>query len=1590
MPLPSPDTTANMPKVEQESPKPNIEPKVPQPQGEAEAEMVDVIDSNASNPDEALKALSKFSLKDRLISRLSRGGKTPVKVATEAENVADNASKDEVDMVASEDTQPSQDEESQTISSEYKTILDEVRQEKVDDPSGFKTLKEKVEANATPKEVPQRQFTDEDRARHQKLLALAQSKKYHVVGSLKRPEEFIKLVELLETQVVFRDSEYQEFDQKPTQEEQDSFEQKWAGKGYGNVRVFEDLDHKWHTVVEKPHPFDVRESQVPFLRELTNAGRNPGEALQALGKLRIYSLYDVANHYGSKAPKNVTNFLSSPHLLEVAQAVNRINQFEVSYDHRNEFLGQLTQFANSSEAVNLTPDLLDKVNVLSLAMQRKVHLDDLPIYERIISNGDSFNFLVAALNTPTERPISWRAPVFESMEKLQRDNLIKPLADLMQSGIYVPLEGFTSSSGIDESSESYQNLRGFAQSPEVAKFLADKDLQDFAKVVEKLTGKKNSLKTIAEASGRREGVVAFLKTATDEDRKYWREDIYSDPLLSANNFLSDNEAAGIFFNPDFQEYIARLQADTGITFNVRDYTNLFKLEDYNRTENPKSLPIELFKMRRMLELFQYEDVGEIVNGMANNHHSDEYRSALQKLKNYYSTASFTSRENVRRTLVGRLVQDSKLDIDSLSDEDFLVLGTLESFGNKDIKQLAMAEDSFPRLSPNVFSRYRMLHKVFGYQNLDQDFAREVLGYQGRLMEHGKPAKAFTDLMIKHKLLGGGIEEFLTPKVLAQYGENERIPLELLTSVPNQLQLLMGNEASFPNLSQDRLRTYTVLKDIFQYGNIDFIDNGIVDVISTSTTPEEFFRNGMPTRKLVDELINQEQFLNLPKFLTPNVLAQYDSPERKKIVNLAIGNMDANSISRFFTEDIVAQYNANERDVLRVWLDLPNDLKAEVIRETPNFPDISAESVERYRIAGEAIKKIKSSQSPEIKRLEQQIVGQLWKAENPQQALDQIISVFEKNNLPLVGKVYRVFEILHPSQELERKLIRDRNAQLSPVLTEAGSRRRYDIIYRDLLKVNIDSDNPSLYAYLSALRDGQVLADKAALEGFASLDPDSEIPQLTRFLNKMDTLYTNSLYGRRAGGNFANPASLGERVDNLRRTFNLREGESLTERVGNMFVRPLGYADIGQVIERMDEVRNNANLRNIQFYTESMNSGSGKLPLAAGDLLKGVESEYLEAFFQNGSVAKEYLGASSDSDSTPFDTDVSEILPSHITGNYSDKLDQSLAREYGDLVFVFRNRGQFQESNVDNARYDPTKYELFASGVRGENHYGIRTGIASTEIDAMFVQGRLASDEAGQERVFFDIAQSGFYIPVMNADGDILFTPEDFERYKLKTEVINEVLEQPVFNPTDLISKYKESPYLTRLYGESVGVSEGYSLERHTEMVMGQFEKYFSPSWSSPVLNRGQMRIVLSLHDLGKPLAVQVTGSTRAQHEYTMKFVPPILERLGFSTRQAEIAAAVVDQDYLGDYIKGEQNAIQTAEAIKNKAIEVGLPTKDLMELLRVYYMSDAGSYTADAGGVASLDRLFDFGVDEQGDKQVKFSTDTQEKYSALLQQVYTA
>ena len=203
-----------------------------------------------------------------------------------------------------------------------------------------------------------------------------------------------------------------------------------------------------------------------------------------------------------------------------------------------------------------------------------------------------------------------------------------------------------------------------------------------------------------------------------------------------------------------------------------------------------------------------------------------------------------------------------------------------------------------------------------------------------------------------------------------------------------------------------------------------------------------------------------------------------------------------------------------------------------------------------------------------------------------------------------------------------------------------------------------------------------------------------------------------------------------------------------------------FAGIETMQEAKDYITNKiqaAEQRNIDASRQDM-------VLEEGDYIKGISGGilYLGNILQNGSVSKEYLGASADSDATPLDTDVSRIMSSE--GTTKDKIFKTEAASYGDVYFVLKGDDRFlitrDENGEHDVKRDKDKLEIFKTGVIGGGHYGIRTGFSSSDINYI-----VTSDY--DEKIALEIVMNGFYIPIANLDGKIIFTYQDYQMLKSK-------------------------------------------------------------------------------------------------------------------------------------------------------------------------------------------------------------------------------
>ncbi len=472
-------------------------------------------------------------------------------------------------------------------------------------------------------------------------------------------------------------------------------------------------------------------------------------------------------------------------------------------------------------------------------------------------------------------------------------------------------------------------------------------------------------------------------------------------------------------------------------------------------------------------------------------------------------------------------------------------------------------------------------------------------------------------------------------------------------------------------------------------------------------------------------------------------------------NIAYGFLEAAWVSSIFLDesDMVAA-NTKRLKIISAYLKLEDIL---LKKEFKQYILDCGNSVDMHKVdfVSQVLDRLAHSNSSEIFTFRESLTRQILSSPTPIDTLNKIEDVFLKNNIPTVGKIYSSFHILHPNFEgfnFDKSMV-------SPTLKRLSNRGREIVIFSDLIKASFGSNNKSVNSYLDNIELGsrlyeEVLSGEIQYEG---LDEYAK-KELLIFSKHLATLYNNTVKGKMEKESFqhsGNPMTDILKLSELLSP-NGTLDYNLADRVVKMFCGFMGIETLEEAKNYIHSTITNAEKRNrIAAQTD--------MQLEKGDFIKGIgDIHYLKNILQNGSVSKEYLGANATSDSTPLDTDVSMILKEE--GTIEEKMNATASKSYGPIWFVLKNNHRFITTRSDSleleAKRDLSKLEVFYTGTLGKDHYGIRTGFASTEIDYIVM-------DSFDQKVGLEIVMNGFYIPVVNKQGKIIFTPEDYDNLKAK-------------------------------------------------------------------------------------------------------------------------------------------------------------------------------------------------------------------------------
>jgi len=137
-------------------------------------------------------------------------------------------------------------------------------------------------------------------------------------------------------------------------------------------------------------------------------------------------------------------------------------------------------------------------------------------------------------------------------------------------------------------------------------------------------------------------------------------------------------------------------------------------------------------------------------------------------------------------------------------------------------------------------------------------------------------------------------------------------------------------------------------------------------------------------------------------------------------------------------------------------------------------------------------------------------------------------------------------------------------------------------------------------------------------------------------------------------------------------------------------------------------------------------------------------------------------------------------------------------------------------------------------------------------------------------------------------------------------------------------------------------ARGYTLQKHTELVLNRFMEYFSGRHWSEVFDQELFLIMLILHDIGKP-----KGASVVQHIKTKDVIMRLYRenKLPFTEYQLNIILSVINGDPIGDYMREHGIALgDSLHQIRAIRDETGLSLREVFNILTAYYQSDSSSY----------------------------------------------
>ena len=626
--------------------------------------------------------------------------------------------------------------------------------------------------------------------------------------------------------------------------------------------------------------------------------------------------------------------------------------------------------------------------------------------------------------------------------------------------------------------------------------------------------------------------------------------------------------------------------------------------------------------------------------------------------------------------------------------------------------------------------------------LDLDYLRYVIAElihatpnPGKYLFEGQDIKTSSDFNMANIIKGTGrIEEYLTPEKLAMFGlRNDWTKIKELIKATNapERYLFEGQDINDSNLQLNMANIIKGTGRIEEYLTPEKLDmfwlrndwTKIKELIKAANAPERYLFEGQD----INDSNLQLNMANIEK----GILVQSLTKE------------DIETVLKFGNETIKAINNIDES---------------------------------KQKDAIKILDRLSRSNSTELRRIKEQMALQILKKEPEtyERTLNAIENIYLTSNIPDVGKLYLVFKELHPNLLGEDTKMQDASVGEIPSLENASSVERKNIIFSRLLMSAIESNSRNLKEYVETIEQANNVFKEIRTEG-KKLEEFSKREQmlLSRYSEMLNTLYNQTYIGRRASEKRQNTGNIENDLEELAELLNEnKEKSNLPDKIVAAFGFKFGIRSLAQAKEIMEKSRAKADERNTEFAKRKI------INIEEGDFVKGIENtEYFPSMLQRGILAKDFLGGDATSDATPLDTDVEKVTK--VCGTLNETLKSlKVANDFtssnidgkklGRIMLVFskdnfiETRNQNDEVSMENVellKQDKDKKEVCHND---NTAYGISMGIGSENIKCIIADKYV--DKLGLE-----IALNGFYIPIVDSDGKVIYTKEMYNDFREKMQ-----------------------------------------------------------------------------------------------------------------------------------------------------------------------------------------------------------------------------